>query len=102
MQRTATLRGILAAASTIILPEAHPSPINQRNACANPIPVRLHPLQVHLDETVPVSVVLKEEMESLCTISVNGRRANSVLQNEIEKSVVVIISPSRDFVRGGG
>ena len=102
MQRTAALRGVLAPSSAIILPESHPTPIIHRDARTDSIPVRLHSLQVHLNEVVLIAVVLKKKMEPLRTIAIQCGRADSVLQHEIEKSVVVIISPGRDLVRGGG
>src|SRR5439155_8015930 len=40
-------------------------------------------------------------MESLSSFPSNFRRASSVLQHEIEKSIVVIIPPGRDLVRRG-
>ena len=100
MQRTAALRGVLASAAAIILPEPHPTPIIHSYARADSIPVGLHSLLVHLKEVVLIAVVLKEIMESLRGVPRKCRRANSVLQHEIEKSVVVIVPPSRSLVRG--
>src|ERR1043166_4198030 len=63
MQRTTTLRGVFAPSSAIILPESHSTPIIHRDARTDSIPVGLHSLPVHLDETVLIAVVLKEKME---------------------------------------
>src|SRR5437762_1598714 len=99
MQRTASLRGVLAAAAAIILAEPGPTPIIHRDARADSIPVRLHSLQVHFKEVILIAVVLKEIMESLRGVTRERRRANSVLEHEIEKSVVVIVPPSRYLMR---
>src|SRR4051794_12345500 len=102
MQRAAALRSVLASSSAIVFQESHSRSVMQRNARADSIPVGLHTLQVNLKKAIPIPIVLKKKMEPLRSISINGRRANSVLQRKIEKPVVVIIAPSRDFVRRSG
>src|SRR5216117_3472292 len=100
MQRTAALRGVLASAAAIILPEPHPTAIIHSYTRADSIPVGLHTLQVNLNETIQIAVVFEEIMKSLRSVARECRRANSVLQHEIEEPVVVIISPSRTLVSG--
>jgi hypothetical protein len=70
MQRTAALRGVLAPSSAIILPESYSTPMIHRDARTDSIPVRLHSLQVYLNEVVRIAVVLKKKMEPLRTIAI--------------------------------
>src|SRR5205823_12445850 len=64
--------------------------------------IRLHACKVHLDEVVAIAEVLKEPVKSVCTHIAVPFAAESVLHDDVEKSVVVIIRPGSNLVQVKG
>src|SRR5213594_4853122 len=99
MQRLASLRTPLASPTSVVLPEAHPCGGGYGYARADSALIRLHAHEVHLNEVVAIADVLKEAVKSVCTHVAVPFAAESVLHDDVEKSVVVIIRPRRDLVQ---
>src|SRR5262245_44127855 len=98
MQRFASLGGVLAAASAVILAERFAPGVSDGHVCADPIAVGLDALQFHLDKMVGVSVILKEVMVSYRSFPCHFRRRYAILDDQVEKTIVVIIPPGPKFV----
>ncbi len=102
MQRLTSLGTPLASAASVILPEAHPCIGGYGYPGADPVKVGLHAREVYLDEMVAVPHVLEQPVEA-CRADVPGAfGAESVLHDDIEESVVVIIPPGSDLVQVNG
>ena len=101
MQRLAALGSGPTAAAAVILAEGFPPGVSDGHACANPIAVGLDALQFQLDKMIGVSVIFKEVMVSYRSFHRHFRRRYAVLDDQVEKTIVVIIPPGRKFVGRG-
>ena len=95
MQRLAALRPKLPSAASIILPKAHPSSVCHGNTRADPAPIRLHASQFDLNEMITVAGIAKETMQSKRGASLSALWPASILQDEIKKTIIVVIGPCR-------
>src|SRR5262245_4242431 len=99
MQRLTSLGTPLASSTSVILPEAHPCTGRYGYPRADPLAVGLHAREVHLDEMIAVPNVLQQPVEACRADAPAPFGADSVLHDDIEKSVVVIIPPGSDLVQ---
>src|SRR6266480_6168765 len=96
MQRLATLRVKLASATSIILPKAHPSCVCHGHTRADATPIGLHASAFNLNEMIIIAGIAKEPMQSeLGVACVSALAPASILQDQIKKTIVVIIGPCR-------
>src|SRR5438034_2772935 len=101
MERLAALRNILAPSTSIMLPKKHPSTLFHDHARTDSIPIRLHARELHFDKMVVIPVVLEKPVEAQCSSAAVVFATNPVFHQKVEKSIIVIIRPCREFVRGG-